>query len=569
LLPQRFNWNFKLGHKIIGAFSLIILFIVMISLFTFYTIGQLNNTYETMAAGNQKVILTLLSFTSQMANESATVTRFCFAGEEKDIALYNDYKKRSDADLSEIEEILLSEKAKNLVAYIRTGKKQYETFAAKSIQAKQDNTIQQLNSYMQVAGTPYKETIMAVDELVRLVEADTQQAKADFDKQIAQVQLWVLAANCVAAILAILIGTAVNRKISQPVKMVVHNAAKIAEGELGVENIPYVSNDEIGELAQAFNSMKSSLKKIIEHITQSAELLAASAQGLTTTAYDSANVSSQVTGLVTQLSHDTQTQFREAEYTAQTIDKMSEKAAHAADRAGYVSDMAARTAQIAQSGRQTIDSLTVQMTGIQQTVADSAAAVDKLGERSKEIGQIVDTIAGISSQTNLLALNAAIEAARAGEAGRGFAVVADEVRKLAEESQYAAKQIAGLIQKTQADTSQAVTAMYKGIERVRDGAVVTTGAGETFGEIANTVNELLQQVNSVALMIQELAQDSKAIVASAGTIVGISKKTMVELEVVAGVSTEQSASAQEITAAVQGMEKLAEGLNGLVAKFRM
>jgi methyl-accepting chemotaxis protein len=209
------------------------------------------------------------------------------------------------------------------------------------------------------------------------------------------------------------------------------------------------------------------------------------------------------------------------------------------------------------------------MTGIQQTVADSAAAVDKLGERSKEIGQIVDTIAGISSQTNLLALNAAIEAARAGEAGRGFAVVADEVRKLAEESQYAAKQIAGLIQKTQADTSQAVTAMYKGIERVRDGAVVTTGAGETFGEIANTVNELLQQVNSVALMIQELAQDSKAIVASAGTIVGISKKTMVELEVVAGVSTEQSASAQEITAAVQGMEKLAEGLNGLVAKFRI
>ncbi len=568
-LPQRWQGSLKIGHKIMAAFGLIIVFIVMISLFTFYTIDRLNTTYETMAAGNQKVIMKLLSFTSQMANESATVTRFCFTGDEKDITLYNNYKQRSDADLTEVEGILLSEKAKNLVAYIKTGKKQYETFAAKAILAKQGDHISQLNSYMQVAGDPYKETIMAVDELVRLVEADTQQAKSEFDKQIIQIQRWVLAANCVAAILAVLIGIAVNRKISKPVKMVVRNAARIAEGELGTENIPYVSNDEIGELAQAFNSMKGNLKKIIEHITRSAEQLVASAQNLTATAYHSATISSQVTGLVTQLSQDTQVQFKEAGYTAQTMDKMSAQAAHAAERAGAVSEMAAKTALTAQAGRKTMSDLTVQMTGIQQTVADSAAAVDKLGERSSEIGQIVDTIAGIASQTNLLALNAAIEAARAGEAGRGFAVVAEEVRKLAEDSQHAANQIAGLIEKTRTDTSQAVAAMYKGLERVQDGTVVTAGAGKAFEEIVSTTNGLLQQVNGVAGLIQELAGDSKAIVVSADTIVGISKKTMVELETVAGVSTEQAASAQEITAAVLAMEKLAEGLNELVAKFRM
>lgn len=568
-LSQGLKGKLRIGHKIIAAFSLIIFFIIMISYFSFHTIGQLNNTYETMAAGNQQVIMNLLSFTSQMANESATVTRFCFAGEEKDIALYNDYKQRSDADLQAVEEVLPGEKARNLVAYIKTGKKQYETFAARAIQAKQENNVQQLNSYMQVAGDPYKETIMAVDELVRLVETDTQQAKSNFDKQIIQIQLWVLAANCGVAVLAILIGIAVSRNIAKPVNLVVRNAAKIAAGELNLEDIPPVGNDEIGELAQAFNSMKGNLKKIIEHITRSAEHLVSSAQNLTATAYHSAAVSSQVTGLVTQLSQATQVQFREAGYTAQTVDRMSERAAHAAERAGAVSAMAAKTAQTAQTGSKTIDALTLQMTGIQQTVAASAAAVDKLGERSKEIDQIVATIAGIAAQTNLLALNAAIEAARAGEAGRGFAVVAGEVGKLAVDSHNAAKQIAGLIQKTQADTSQAVAAMYKGIERVQDGTIATAGAGEAFSDIVGTISDLLQQVNSVTLLIQELARDSQAVVASTATIVGISKKTMVELETVAGVSTEQSAAAQEITAAVQAMEKLAAGLNELVAKFRM
>ena len=165
-------------------------------------------------------------------------------------------------------------------------------------------------------------------------------------------------------------------------------------------------------------------------------------------------------------------QLNAAGSATQVVDEMSSGIQAVADNSEQMSKQSAQAAQKAQSGNEAIGKAVSQMTTIEETVSHSAQVVEKLGKRSEEIGQIIETISGIASQTSLLSLNAAIEAARAGEQGRGFAVVADEVRKLADQSQEAAKKIEELISEIQQDTKNAVTAMANGTREVQLGANV-------------------------------------------------------------------------------------------------
>ncbi|WP_371363682.1 methyl-accepting chemotaxis protein [Sporomusa rhizae] len=209
------------------------------------------------------------------------------------------------------------------------------------------------------------------------------------------------------------------------------------------------------------------------------------------------------------------------------------------------------------------------MAQIEETVRNSAQVVAKLGERSKEIGQIVDAISGIAGQTNLLALNAAIEAARAGEQGRGFAVVAEEVRKLAEQSQEAAKKIAGLIGEIQGDTDKAVASMNDGTREVNVGADVVNAAGVAFREIIDMVSQVSSQIKEISAAIQQMASGSQQIVGSVKKIDDLSKSSAGEAQNVSAATEEQLASMEEIASASQALAQLAQDLQVAVARFRV
>ena len=408
-------------------------------------------------------------------------------------------------------------------------------------------------------------------QLVEHTKFRTKQINNALDGAVAnarQAKMAAIIAAVFATIIGIVIGFLAARSISRPVNALAVVARKVAAGDL-TENIKIERQDEIGQLASAFNTMVSQLKELIRQVTVNAEQVAASSEELTANAEQSAQASNQIATAITDVAAGATAQMEAANDTSAVVEQMSAGIQQIAANANEVSDQSAQAADKAKNGDKEVEKAVSQMKQIEDTVNTSARVVVKLGERSREIGQIVDTISGIAGQTNLLALNAAIEAARAGEQGRGFAVVAEEVRKLAEQSQEAAKKIAGLIGEIQGDTEKAVVAMNEGTQEVRRGTEVVNAAGIAFKDIMAVVDQVSDQVKEISAAIQQMATGSQQIVASVKKIDDLSKKSAGESQGVSAATEEQLASMEEIATSSQALASLAQDLQTAVTKFRV
>ena len=373
----------------------------------------------------------------------------------------------------------------------------------------------------------------------------------------------------IAILVALGLGWLISRSIAVPLALLVNEVRRIAGGDLAVEGRRVHHRDEVGQLATEIDSMTDNLRNLVGNVNQTAQQIAASSQELTAGADQAAQATGQVTQAVTDVAMGAQEQSDAIDSTVTIVEQMSAAIEQIAANANTVTGAVSETVRAATDGGKSAHEVSNQMSNIEQTVSTSAQVVIKLGERSKEIGQIVDTIAGIAGQTNLLALNAAIEAARAGEQGRGFAVVAEEVRKLAEQSQTAAGQIASMIADVQADTAKAVNTMTEGSQKVKTGAEVVEKAGQGFKAIENLINNVSTQIMEISAAIEQMSASSQQIVASVRNIDAIGKQSASRTQTVSAATEEHSASIEEIAAASQELAKMASELHTAVQKFRL
>lgn len=405
-------------------------------------------------------------------------------------------------------------------------------------------------------------------------------------------QTWALAVVCPAnemdlaavRLLRILIGVSVvsilvgfvllywvSRQLVGPLLASVNILNGLATGDfrqkIGQNEIK--RSDEAGMQARAIDKLISNLRALFSVVQQKSELVSAASEQLSASAEQSAQATNQVAESISGVAEGVVQQAGTINHAAKTIEQMAENVQQVTINANSVTAISEQASNAAQKGGDAINAAISQMNNIEKTVETSAAVVSKLGERSKEIGQIVNTISGIAGQTNLLALNAAIEAARAGEQGRGFAVVADEVRKLAEQSQEAAKQIASLIHEIQGDTDQAIVAMNEGTKEVKIGTTVVGSAGSSFKDILELNDRVSLQVKEISSAIQQLATRSREIVAAISQIEQVSQSFAGQTETVSAATEEQAASMEQIGASSQDLAKLAEDLLLAVNKFKM
>ncbi len=382
--------------------------------------------------------------------------------------------------------------------------------------------------------------------------------------------MWV---SVLVVVIVLIIAAAIvhllAKRIAAPIQKLRGFANRIADGDLSNTDANIQSNDEIGELAESFTIMAKNLRSLIKHVTSSAQQVSKSADHLTANSEQSAQAANQVAGAITDVAQGAEQQLNTVKETAAVVQKMTDNIQQVAGNANHVADKSGQTASMANEGGMSADKAVTQMAKVEQAVNSSAQVVARLGDRSKEIGQIVDTIAGIAGQTNLLALNAAIEAARAGEQGRGFAVVAEEVRKLAEQSQEATGKIANLIGEIQGDTSKAVDAMNDGTSEVRLGTEAVDIAGKAFRAIVVQITQVSDEIKEISAAIQQMVSGSEQIVLSMKEIDELSKKAAGEAQTVSAATEEQSASMEEIAVSSQQLATMAQELQAEVGKFHL
>ena len=373
----------------------------------------------------------------------------------------------------------------------------------------------------------------------------------------------------VCIIIAMLAVMYLSTKLTTPIIEIRNQLTKLAAGNLALPELSINSKNELGELAAACNKMVRDLKSLLQQIQKTIEQVAASSEELTASAEQSAQVTTQVAQSITEVASSSDAQVDAINSSTHIIEAIASDIDDVSVKANTSASQAQNAVQKAQDGNAYIDKAVTQMQQIETTVTKSADVVMKLGERSKEIGQIVATISAIAAQTNLLALNAAIEAARAGEQGRGFAVVAEEVRKLAEQSHDAAKQIASLIGEIQSETDTAVIAMNAGTEEVKIGAAVVSDAGNAFISIVELVEQVAKEIVALSSTAKHIANGTTTIVSSIKSIDSESQKVAEQTQTVSAATEEQSASMEQIAASSQSLATLAQELQDTAHKFTL
>lgn len=405
------------------------------------------------------------------------------------------------------------------------------------------------------------------DDIDKFVAVKTQELASQLKAQIMMQVLFCV----ISLVLSVLLAFYLGNLFTKPIASLRERTMEMADGDYSkdIDASLMERKDELGDMAKAFDTLNKNMRKVLRNIQESAEHVAASSEELTASAEQSATVVTQVAGDINEVAYGAEQQLKAVDETTAVVEEMSAGIQQAAATSNQVAAHSAQAANKAKEGNTSVEKAINQMANIETTVNNSAQVVAKLGERSKEIGQIVDTISGIAGQTNLLALNAAIEAARAGEQGRGFAVVAEEVRKLAEQSQEAAKKIAELISEIQDDTDKAVVAMDEGTREVKVGTEVVTVAGKAFEEIVGLVEGVSGQVREISAVMQQMASGSQQIVASVKDIDKLSKAAVGQAQSVSAATEEQSACMQEIASSSQSLSKLAQDLQEAVSQFRV
>lgn len=361
---------------------------------------------------------------------------------------------------------------------------------------------------------------------------------------------------------------AVNH-ITKPLGTMMMVMRRLSEGDFSKQENNIKSNDELGRLAIALDNMRDEVAQVLNKVKYSAENLNSAVEHMSVTTNQSAQVSNQIAMSITDVAESSMKELDAVNSTNEEIDKFKSNVDNMSDVVQNAVEKGRKTSDVAADGGVKLKKAIEQIQRIEAATARSTKVVDSLGEQSMEIGKIVKTISEIAEQTNLLALNAAIEAARAGEAGRGFAVVADEVRKLAISSQEAAMDISNIITEIQSNTKLAVQEIESGNKEVVAGTKSIESTEEAFGSIISMVQDVSAQLENIAKVVSEMANSGNVIAKNISTVRESSKKNAEEAENVSAASEEQSAAVNGLSAASSKLADLAAELSRNVDKFKL
>ena len=575
--------NMKLVQKI-GILTLSsFLFMIIIGVAGITQLSQVNSNITELNNLRLVPIVKLESIKSDVEYIRAQVNNMMDAGDDAEKqAVQDDMRARGVTGSTSLKEFSNDDEYKEIVESYKTFLAAMEEF----IEARGVGTVQpgfgepSGEQAGEMKAGPPEEMVKMDDSRATIITAldkvigrHINDAKATYNDSMITYKITrnaLITLLTVSLFVGILLSIIITRSIVVPVRKVTDKLKEISEsnGDL-TQRIGYKSKDEIGELSRSFDIFIGKLQDIIKEVTVSAEVISSSSEQLSTATSSTTQSLEEISGTVTEIASSTADGAAVAEEASANIAEAAKFTEATAGAARNTTENSRKAKEAAEEGAEKISEVVSSISDIAISSKEVSEIISELDISSKRIGDIIEIITAISIQTNLLALNAAIEAARAGDAGKGFNVVAKEIRKLADQSNNAALEISALVKENQLKSASAVSSVGKVEEKVAVGVNRASEVGQSISNIIDNIQDMVNQIEQIDEANREQVQATKEMEQAIANIASSSSEIAGGAENISASIEEQLSTMMEIESTTEQLLDMANRLRGMTAGFRV
>ncbi|MFJ7736527.1 methyl-accepting chemotaxis protein [Lysinibacillus sp. NPDC097287] len=555
--------------KLFLAFTILFFSIIGLSINGYMDLTKMKNEYNAILDKNVEQIYLASDLQSNTKQQSIYIQHYIETGNSGTLESFRSVQLRIGTGVGLLKDLIVDEQLIEINNKMIEGKKSFDQVAESVISAVDngdavaareiyDTELSRLNSLMS----------SVANEMLAFNKMQFAEIADNAEKEVQKSAIITVIIGILATVVCTFLSILMTMKIAKPLTVMASSVQRISQGDLTIDDIKVKSKDELGTLANAFNEMKQSIRSLIRDSSETANDLSAIAEELTASTSHVAASSNTVARNVETIAAGTRVSSTVANEATQAMAETSEGIQQIADATNTVLAKAQQTKDTADEGQLTIEHAKQQMNVIYDSSKQTTALISRLSHQSVEIQSITKVITDITEQTNLLALNAAIEAARAGEHGKGFAVVADEVRKLAVQSKDSANLIVQLTTDILQETKNVEASVTQGLTTVEEGVNIIAQAGTSFTNIVEAIEDMTEQISTVTAITQEMTAASEEITASIHEVDGHVRVTAEGTEEIAQKVVEQVASIQEINNISENLSEKAVELTNGIANFK-
>ncbi|TMN21406.1 methyl-accepting chemotaxis protein [Lentibacillus cibarius] len=556
----------RITTKVLFGFSIILVLVVLLSVYNIYALQKTNSSMQNMINKEISLLITDENLANNMTKRTSLL---------RGLLLYKDnaYKKEFNAGIDEnikLENKALEISNSNQLQKLIDKKTEWGKLTDKVIAKYENGNIESAMEVMQNDVQPMgNELIDEFKSLANQREAEIKKIGEEMTANAKTTVLTVVITSALIVVLGIITAIITARIISNPIKAVMNRMKLISNGDLTHDLLETKSEDEVGQLVTATNEMNTNMRDLLNQINQVSEMVSSQSEELTQSANEVKLGSEQIATTMQELASGSETQANSSSELSSAMSTFTTRVQEANENGEQIHQASTTVLRMTDEGSQLMNDSKNQMEKIDSIVQDAFQKVQGLDAHSQDISKLVSVIKDIADQTNLLALNAAIEAARAGEHGKGFAVVADEVRKLAEQVSESVTDITGIVSNIQIETGSVANSLQEGYKEADKGTKQINSTGEKFDGISEAITDVVNSIETVSENLSEISATSQQMNSSIQEIASVSQESAAGVEQTSASSQQTTSSMEGVASSADDLAKLAEGLKGLVRSFKL